>query len=150
MTSMVIPGLASPHSLGSRFPLSGGSLSIPAVALGTWKMSPEEAERATVWALRAGYVHVDTAAVYRNEAGVGAGIRASGIGRDSLFITTKLAPMHQGYEPALQAFDASLKKLGLDYVDMYLMHWPGTSGLPPGAPEHRPNRLASWKAMEKV
>ena len=123
--------IAVPVSLGSRIPLSHGNASgIPAVALGTWKMAPEEAERATSWAIQAGYVHIDTAAVYRNEAAVGAAILGSGVPRESLFVTTKLAPMHQGYEPALKAFDASLKQLGLDYVDLYLMHWCGRPAPP--------------------
>lgn len=88
-------------------------------------------------ALGAGYRHIDTAAIYENEAGVGEGIRASGVARSEIFLTTKLWNADQGYEATLKAFDASLKRLGTDYVDLYLIHWP--------APK-RDQYVDSWKA----
>ncbi len=90
-------------------------------------------------ALERGYRHVDTARIYGNEADVGEGLRASGVPRQEVFVTTKLWNADQGYDAALRAFDASLAALGLDAIDLYLMHWP--------VPELR---RESWRAMERV
>lgn len=79
---------------------------------------------AVMHAIEAGYTHIDTAAVYHNEIGVGAGIRMSGVPREKLFVTSKLWNDVRGYEETLKAFDASLKRLALDYLDLYLIHWP--------------------------
>ncbi len=98
--------------------------SIPQVGLGVWRTPNDTAVTAVQAALSAGYRHVDTAAVYENEDGVGEGIRASGIARSEIFLTTKLWNADQGYDSTLKAFDASLKRLGTDYVDLYLIHWP--------------------------
>jgi len=100
------------------------SNSIPQVGLGVWRTPNDTAVTAVQAALSAGYRHVDTAAVYENEDGVGEGIRASGIARSEIFLTTKLWNADQGYDSTLKAFDASLKRLGTDYVDLYLIHWP--------------------------
>jgi methylglyoxal/glyoxal reductase len=84
----------------------------------------EQVVNAVKYALKAGYRHIDTAAIYRNETGVGQAIREAGVPREDLFVTTKLWNSEQGYESTLKAFDESLEKLGLDYVDLYLIHWP--------------------------
>lgn len=97
---------------------------IPQLGLGVWKASQDEARDAVATALRYGYRHVDTAAIYGNEEGVGAGIRASGISRDRLFVTTKVWNAAQGLVPASRALDESLQRLRLDYVDLLLIHWP--------------------------
>lgn len=97
---------------------------IPQLGFGVWQVPDDEAETATAEALRVGYRLVDTAAGYRNEAGVGRAIAASGIPRDELFITTKLNNPDQGYDTTLRAFDASMDQLGLDTLDLYLIHWP--------------------------
>lgn len=97
---------------------------IPQIGLGVWRTPDSQASPAVQAALKAGYRHVDTAAVYENEGGVGDGIRAAGVPREDLFITTKLWNSEQGYDSTLRAFDASLARLGLDYVDLYLIHWP--------------------------
>lgn len=97
---------------------------IPQLGFGVFQVDPAEAERIVSVALEAGYRHIDTAAVYGNEEGVGRAIAASGIPRDELFITTKLWNSEQGRETARPAIEASLQKLGLDYVDLYLIHWP--------------------------
>ncbi|MEV7437513.1 aldo/keto reductase [Streptomyces griseoviridis] len=97
---------------------------IPSVGLGTWPMDDAEAERAVADALDAGYRLVDTAANYRNESGVGRGIERSGLAREELVVTTKLPGRDHGYEEALASFEASRRRLGLDYVDLYLIHWP--------------------------
>lgn len=95
---------------------------MPLLGLGVWRVPAGETELAVLWALEAGYRHVDTAAAYGNEEGVGRGLRASGLPRDDVFVTTKLRPGRG--EPRRQ-LEASLRNLGLDRVDLYLIHWPG-------------------------
>jgi diketogulonate reductase-like aldo/keto reductase len=113
---------------------------IPRLGLGVWQAaSGAVTQSAVTRALAAGYRHVDTARIYGNEADVGAAIRASDIARDDIFVTTKLWNDDQGYDKALRAFDASLKRLGLDHVDLYLLHWPV-----PG------KRRDSWRALEEL
>lgn len=97
---------------------------IPQVGLGVWKATNEEAAAAVKAAISVGYRHIDTAAIYQNEIGVGHGIQAAGVNREELFITTKVWNANQGFDTTLKAFDASIEKLGLDYVDLYLIHWP--------------------------
>ena len=112
---------------------------VPQLGFGVFQVPPEETQRVVEDALEAGYRHFDTAAAYRNEAGVGAAIASSGLPREELFVTTKLRNGEQG--KALEAFHNSLRALGLDYVDLYLIHWPVPSqGL----------FVDAWQAMEKV
>nr|HEX4313167.1 aldo/keto reductase [Kofleriaceae bacterium] len=113
---------------------------IPQVGLGVWQ-SPrgEPTQGAVRAALELGYRHVDTARIYRNEADVGAAIAASGVPRGEVFVTTKLWNDDQGYDSALRALDESLKRLGLDYVDLYLIHWPVPTA-----------RRESWRALERA
>lgn len=111
---------------------------IPQLGLGVWQAGGST-KRAVEAALQVGYRHIDTAAVYGNEAPVGAAIAESGLPRAEVFVTTKLWNQNQGYDAALTAFDASLKRLRLDYVDLYLIHWP-LPGL----------RLESWRALEHL
>ena len=115
--------------------------SIPQVGLGVWQTPNDTAVTAVKAALGAGYRHIDTAAIYENEEGVGEGIRASGVDRAEIFLTTKLWNADQGYDATLKAFDASLKRLGTDYVDLYLIHWP--------APK-RDQYVATWKAFIRL
>ncbi|MFJ9543310.1 aldo/keto reductase [Streptomyces sp. NPDC101225] len=111
---------------------------LPALGLGTWPMSDEEAERAVSEALRTGYRLVDTATNYRNESGVGRGVARSGVPREEIVVTTKLPGRHHGYEETLASFEESRARLGVEYVDLYLIHWP----LP------RVGRYVdSWRAM---
>jgi len=113
---------------------------IPQVGLGVWQTpSGATTRQAVVAALNVGYRHIDTARIYGNEADVGAGLRESGVARADVFVTTKLWNADQGYDPALRAFDASLQRLGLDYVDLYLIHWPVAG-----------KRLDSWRALERI
>ena len=114
---------------------------IPQLGFGVFRVDPGETERIVSDALEVGYRHIDTAAVYGNESGVGAAIEKSGIDRDELFITTKLWNSDQGTQSAIDAMDLSLDKLGLDYVDLYLIHWP------------RPDLdryLESWLTLEQL
>ncbi|ACU70086.1 2,5-didehydrogluconate reductase [Catenulispora acidiphila DSM 44928] len=114
---------------------------IPQVGLGVWRVSDAEAYGAVTTALEAGYRHVDTAAAYENEGGVGRAIRDSGIPRKDVFLTTKLWNGDHGYDAALRAFDKSLERLGTEYVDLYLIHWP--------VPE-QDLYIESWRALEKI
>ena len=97
---------------------------IPQIGLGVWRTPAEEAAQVVRTAVAAGYRSIDTAAAYANEPGVGEGVRSVEVPRESLFVTTKLWNDSQGADRARRAFDASLKRLGLDYVDLYLIHWP--------------------------
>jgi 2,5-diketo-D-gluconate reductase A len=114
---------------------------IPQLGFGVFKVDPDETERIVTDALEVGYRHIDTAAVYGNEEGVGRAIATSGIPRGELFITTKLWNSDQGTQSAFDAIDRSLDKLGLDHVDLYLIHWP------------RPDLdryLETWLALEQI
>ncbi|MEU1666709.1 aldo/keto reductase [Streptomyces sparsogenes] len=114
---------------------------IPQLGFGVFQVPDAETAAAVTAALEAGYRSIDTAAIYGNESGVGKALAGSGIARDDLFITTKLWNSDQGYDATLKAFDASLDKLGLDYVDLYLIHWPTPA---------RDLYRESWKAIEKL
>jgi 2,5-diketo-D-gluconate reductase A len=114
---------------------------IPQLGLGTWQTPEPEAAASVRAALQTGYRLIDTAAIYNNENGVGTGLRESGLPREKFFLTTKLWNDQQGYDSALRAFDASLKKLRLDYIDLYLIHWP--------APQ-RNNYVDSWRALVRL
>ncbi|RSS60278.1 aldo/keto reductase [Streptomyces sp. WAC01280] len=97
---------------------------MPQLGFGVWQVPDDEAAAAVSTALEAGYRSIDTAAIYQNERGTGQAVAASGIPREELFVTTKLWNSEQGYDATMSAFDASLDKLGLDHVDLYLIHWP--------------------------
>jgi diketogulonate reductase-like aldo/keto reductase len=127
----------SPHSSTPLLSLNSEA-KIPQLGLGVWQAGGGT-KRAVLAALEAGYRHVDTAAIYGNELAVGAAIAEAGIAREELFVTTKLWNQDQGYDKALRAFDTSLKRLGLDYVDLYLLHWPVAE-----------LRLDSWRALEQL
>ncbi|MEU5729815.1 MULTISPECIES: aldo/keto reductase [Streptomyces] len=114
---------------------------MPQLGFGVWQIPDDEAQIAVRTALDAGYRSIDTAAIYGNEEGTGKGLAASGIARDELFVTTKLQNADQGYDSTLRAFDASLTRLGLEYVDLYLIHWPL-----PGVDKY----VDTWKAFEKI
>jgi 2,5-diketo-D-gluconate reductase A len=118
--------VSPPNPSVPSIPLNDGN-SIPAIGLGVWQTPAGDTERAVSAALDAGYRHVDTAAAYGNEAEVGlalAGAADSGIGRDDVYVVTKLWNAEQGYDKTLRAFDASLRNLAIDYLDLYLIHWP--------------------------
>lgn len=98
--------------------------SIPRMGFGVYQISPADTESAVAGALQAGYRHIDTAALYGNEREVGRAITASGVPRDEVYVVTKLWNSDQGYDSALSAFEASMDRLGLDFLDLYLIHWP--------------------------
>jgi diketogulonate reductase-like aldo/keto reductase len=114
---------------------------IPQLGFGVFQVPPDKTQEAVEEALEVGYRHIDTAGAYRNERGVGAAIGASGISRDEIFVTTKLWNSAQGYESTLGAFEKSVARLGLDRVDLYLIHWPvPTEG----------RALDTWRAFERI
>ncbi|MFC9730054.1 aldo/keto reductase [Streptomyces roseolus] len=114
---------------------------IPQLGFGVFQVPDDATAAAVTAALDAGYRSIDTAAVYGNEAGVGRALAASGIAREELFVTTKLWNADQGYDATLRAFDAGLATLGLDYVDLYLIHWPAPA---------RDLYRDSWRALERL
>ena len=115
---------------------------IPQLGLGVWQAKDgEEVKQAVLSALKAGYRLIDTAAIYGNEEGVGKAIRESGVAREELFITTKLWNGDQGHDATLKAFDSSLEKLGLEYIDLYLIHWP--------VPQYG-KYVETWKALGEL
>jgi diketogulonate reductase-like aldo/keto reductase len=114
---------------------------MPQLGFGVWQVPDDEAERAVATALEAGYRSIDTAAIYGNEAGTGRAIAASGVPREDIFVTTKLWNRDHGYDATLRAFDVSLGKLGLEYVDLYLIHWPTPA---------RDKYVDTYKAFEKL
>ncbi|MER6310921.1 MULTISPECIES: aldo/keto reductase [unclassified Streptomyces] len=116
-------------------------IAMPQLGYGVWQVEDDQAFTAVGQALAAGYRSIDTAAAYGNEEGTGKALAASGLPREELFVTTKLWNSAHGYDAALRAFDASLTKLGLEYVDLYLIHWPVPSkGL----------YIETYKALEKI
>ena len=115
--------------------------SIPQLGLGTWPLDDDQVATAVVHALEAGYRHIDTAVKYGNEEGVGNGIRASGVDRGELFVTTKLDGQFQGQDRAVAGLEGSLARMGLDYVDLLLIHWP----LPA-----RDDFVSTWKTFERL
>jgi 2,5-diketo-D-gluconate reductase A len=119
--------------------LLNNGIEIPQLGYGVWRVPAEETEKAVAAALDAGYRHIDTAKLYGNEAAVGAAVRASGLDRDEVFVTSKVWNDDQGYDATRRAFDATMERLGFDVLDLYLIHWP--------MPEQG---LAAdtWRAME--
>src|SRR5680860_540789 len=114
---------------------------IPQLGFGVFKVDPDETLRIVNDALEVGYRHIDTAAIYGNEAGVGDALANSGSDRSDLFVTTKVWNDRQGTQSAFDAFDESLEKLGLEYVDLYLIHWPAPAN---------DQYVETWHALEKI
>ena len=117
------------------------SVEIPQLGFGVFQVPPDDTQRVVEEALAAGYRHIDTAAAYRNERGVGAAISASGIPREEVFVTTKLWNSQQGRDTTLEAIEKSLGRLGMDRVDLYLIHWPVPT-------EDR--FVETWRAFEEI
>ena len=111
------------NSITDTYTLSNG-VKIPVLGYGTWKSAPEDTVSGVEYALKAGYRHIDTAYIYGNEESVGEGIRKSGVARGDIFLTTKHWTTHRGFDKTKEAIDISLKNLGVDYFDLYLIHWP--------------------------
>ncbi|MER6187820.1 aldo/keto reductase [Streptomyces sp. NPDC001652] len=129
--------------MSSKVPpiILNNGVEMPQLGFGVWQVPDDEAEQAVSTALEAGYRSIDTAAIYGNEEGTGKAIAAAGLPREDIFVTTKLWNSDQGYDTTLRAFDTSLEKLGLDFVDLYLIHWP--------TPE-RDLYVDTYRAFEKL
>jgi diketogulonate reductase-like aldo/keto reductase len=137
-------------ALKTTLTLSNGVI-VPLLGFGTWQIPDGEAAyTATLAALAAGYRHIDTAAAYRNEASVGRAIKDSGIPRSEIFITTKLESHLKNYEQTLIEFEQSRQRLGVDYIDLYLIHapWPWSEWRT--NPDYSQGNIAAWKAMEEL
>ena len=129
----------SPLNISSRITLHDGN-SMPLFGLGVWAaQSGKETYDAVFSALKTGYRHIDTAEMYGNEKDVGNAVNDSGLNRDEVFVTTKLWDSGLGYDHALKAFEVSLQKMNLDYVDLYLIHWP-----------EKGSQLKIWRALERI
>ncbi len=129
----------SPLNISSRITLQDGN-SMPLFGLGVWAaQSGKETYDAVFSALKTGYRHIDTAEMYGNEKDVGNAVIDSGLNRDEVFVTTKLWDSGLGYDHALKAFEVSLQKMNLDYVDLYLIHWP-----------EKGSQLKIWRALERI
>jgi len=122
------------------FALRDGN-TIPQLGLGVFQTPPDLTASVVKIALASGYRHIDTAAIYVNEAGVGEGLRTSELAREEVFVTTKLWNADQGFDAALKAFDHSAKRLGVDYLDLYLIHWPSP---------RRDLYVQSWRALARL
>lgn len=134
--------------LDETYTLNNGVI-IPKIAFGTWQMPNNEVGHDSVaFALKNGYKHIDTARVYGNEEVVGKAIAESGIAREDIFLTTKLPAEIKSYDEALETFDVSLKTLGVDYVDLYLIHapWPWSDR----GSDHMEGNIEVWKAFEEI
>lgn len=128
-----------PNDMQEYVKLSNGAR-MPLLGFGVWRIEKgTETVQAVRWAIEAGYRHIDTAYIYQNEESVGQAIRESGVPREELWVTTKLWNTDQGYDKALAAFERSRKLLGLEYIDLYLIHWPKKSHF-----------AETWKALEKL
>ncbi|MDS2941279.1 aldo/keto reductase [Streptococcus pneumoniae] len=133
----------------NTYQLNNG-VEIPVLGFGTFKaMDGEEAYRAVLEALKAGYRHIDTAAIYQNEESVGQAIKDSGVPREEMFVTTKLWNSQQTYEQTRQALEKSIEKLGLDYLDLYLIHWPNPKPLREND-AWKTRNAEVWRAMEDL
>ncbi len=130
-----------------KYTLANG-VAIPKLGLGTWLIDDGPVESVVTAAIQAGYRHLDTAQAYGNEAGVGRGIRAAGVVRDDLFVTTKLAAEHKDYATASAAIDESLKKLGLDHIDLMLIHAPEPWANFRDGDHYFQGNLEAWRALE--
>ena len=128
------------------FTLKNG-VSIPSVGYGTWAVTEEQCVQAVLEAVEAGYRHIDTASYYGTEEPIGRALKRCPVKREELFLTTKAWKSELGYDNILRAFDASLKRLGVDYVDLYLLHWPRPEG---ECPDWEALDRESWRALERL
>lgn len=126
------------------------TLNIPKIGFGTWQLTEgEEAYKAVTHALKVGYTHIDTAQIYGNEHSVGRAIRDSGLARESIFLTTKIWNDKHDYHLAKASIDESLQKLGVDYIDLLLIHWPNPKALREND-AWKAGNAGTWKAMEEA
>lgn len=134
-------------SLTDSFTMHNGK-TIPCIGYGTYKTSEEEVYDAVIAAIKAGYRHIDTAAFYKNEAGVGRAVRECGVPREDIFVTSKVWNTDRGYENTKKAFAESMERLGLEYMDLYLIHWPANKKQ--FGDEAKKINADTWRALEEL
>lgn len=135
------------NEFNTTFQLSNG-ISIPSIGFGTWQTPDgETAVKAVTAALKKGYRHIDTAAIYQNEESVGRAIQNSGLSQQDIFVTSKLWNNARGYKKTMAAFEETLNRLALDVLDLYLVHWPAKDG---HTKEWQELNLSTWRAMEEL
>lgn len=135
------------RKLTDSFVMRNGK-TIPCIGYGTYKTSEEEVYDAVIAAIKAGYRHIDTAAFYKNEAGVGRAVRECGVPREEIFVTSKVWNMDRGYENTKRAFAESMERLGLEYLDLYLIHWPANKKQ--FGDEAKKINAETWRALEEL
>ena len=135
------------RKLTDSFVMRNGK-TIPCIGYGTYKTSEEEVYDAVIAAIKAGYRHIDTAAFYKNEAGVGRAVRECGVPREEIFVTSKVWNTDRGYENTKRAFAESMERLGLDYLDLYLIHWPANKKQ--FGDEAKKINAETWRALEEL
>lgn len=133
-------------ALTDTYEMNNG-LKIPVMGFGTWQASDDEAKQSVLWALEAGYRHIDTAAAYKNEEAVGEAIKESGVPREEIFLATKIWNRMHGYEKTKEAIENSLSRLDTDYIDLYLIHWPNPIY---SRDNWKEDNAGSWQAMEEA
>ena len=134
-------------NLTDSFTMHNGK-TIPCIGYGTYKTSEEEVYDAVIAAIKAGYRHFDTAAFYKNEAGVGRAVRECGVPREEIFVTSKVWNTDRGYENTKKAFEESMERLGLEYMDLYLIHWPANKKQ--FGDEAKKINADTWRALEEL
>lgn len=135
------------RKLTDSFVMHNGK-TIPCIGYGTYKTSEEEVYDAVIAAIKAGYRHIDTAAFYKNEAGVGRAVRECGVPREEIFVTSKVWNTDRGYENTKRAFAESMERLGLEYMDLYLIHWPANKKQ--FGDEAKKINAETWRALEEL
>ncbi len=135
------------RKLTDSFVMRNGK-TIPCIGYGTYKTSEEEVYDAVIAAIKAGYRHIDTAAFYKNEAGVGRAVRECGVPREEIFVTSKVWNTDRGYENTKRAFAESMERLGLEYLDLYLIHWPANKKQ--FGDEAKKINAETWRALEEL
>lgn len=151
-TKNMIIGAGNMSLLEKTLKLTNG-IDIPVIALGSWQMEPEEAERTVEFALKNGYLHIDTARTYHNEEGVGRGIKASGVAREDFFLTTKVSGFSKTYEEAKQDINDSLAALDTDYIDLLIIHAPRPWDVMEDSPidnYYDEENIEVWRALEEA
>lgn len=135
------------ENLTTTFKLNNG-VEMPWVGYGTYKTPVEETESVVSEALEIGYRHIDTAAFYQNEKGVGQAVRKSGISREEIFVTSKVWNSNRGYEKTKKAFEDTMRELDMDYLDLYLIHWPANRKQ--YGDKAKSINAETWRAMEEL
>lgn len=138
---------ATPTKATDTYTLKNG-VKIPCIGFGTYDTNDEDACRVVLDALEVGYRLIDTAAIYANEAGIGKALAASGVPREELFITSKVWNTHRGYDKTMESFEASLSRLGLDYIDLFLIHWPANEKM--YGDKAAEINADTWRALEDL